>query len=104
VGASVLGGFATGVAYRLLFNPPDERDFGNFLRSGLHGVGVGLTVWTVPTALDLGARSVFGAAVRRLPLAAEVVVRAVIMTGAFVVLGLTLQALLYAEPQGPHWR
>ena len=96
-------GFAAGVAYRLLFNSTDERDFGNFLRSGLHGVGVALTVWTVLTALDLSARSRFGTAVRRLPLAAEVVMRALIMTSALVVVGLALQAVLYAEPQGLHW-
>ena len=103
VAASVLAGFAMGVAYRLLFNPPNERDFGNFLRSGLHGVGIGLTVWAVLTALDLGARSGFGASVRRLPLAAEVVIRALIMTSAFVVVGLVLQVILYAEPFGLRW-
>ena len=98
-----LVGFAVGVGYRLWFNPPDERDLANFLRSGLHGVGIGLTVWTVLTALDLNARSPFGAALRRLPLAGEVVIRALIVTSALVVVGLALQALLYAEPYRLRW-
>jgi class 3 adenylate cyclase len=82
---------------------PEERELGNFLRSGVHGVGIILTVWIVLTAFDVGARSRFGAALRRMPLAAEVAVRTLIRTIALVAVGLALQALLYAEPYQLHW-
>jgi class 3 adenylate cyclase len=103
VRATMLSGFAVGVAYRLAFNAPHERDFGNFLRSGLHGVGIALTVWTVLTALDVSARTPLGGALRRLPLAAEAVIRALIMTSALVIVGLTLQIILYLDRYRFRW-
>ena len=96
--ASLLAGFALGVAYRALFDPANESDFGNFLRSGLHGVGLALTIWVVQGAFASGARSRLGAMLRQAPLAVEVVVRALAMTAALVVVGLSLQFVLYLEP------
>jgi hypothetical protein len=49
--ASLLAGFAVGVAYRFLFDPAAERDPANFLRSGLQGAGVALAVLTVQMGL-----------------------------------------------------
>jgi class 3 adenylate cyclase len=100
---SLLLAFSGGIGYRLLFDPIKERSFAYFLRSGFHGVGLALTVWTVQFAFATGAQSRLGAALRRLPLAVEVVVRALVMTGALIVVGLSLQALLYAEPEQLHW-
>lgn len=45
--ASLLAGFAVGVAYRFLFDPAAERDPANFFRSGLQGAGVALAVLAV---------------------------------------------------------
>ena len=100
---SLLGGFAIGVAYRVLFDPAGEGTFANFLRSGIHGVGLALAVWTVQTGFASGARSPLGAAIRRLPLAGEVVVRALVLTAALLVVGLSLQLVLYAEPYHLDW-
>ena len=33
--ASLLGGFAVGVAYRFFLDPAGERDLANFVRSGI---------------------------------------------------------------------
>ncbi len=103
IAASVLGGFAVGVAYRVLFDEPAERTLANFIRSGFHGAGIALTVWAVQTGFASGARSRLGSALRRLPLAAEVVVRALAMTAALIVVGLSLQFLLYAAPYHRQW-
>ena len=103
IAASLLSGFVLGVAYRFLFDLAGERSLANFLRSGLHGVGVALTVWTVQAGFALGAQSRPGAALRRLPLAAEVLVRALAMTAALIVVGFALQFLLYTEPYHLNW-
>ena len=103
IAASLVSGFILGVAYRFRFDLADERSLANFLRSGFHGVGVALTVWTVQAGFALGAQSRLGAALRRLPLAAEVLVRALAMTAALIVVGLALQFLLYAEPYHLDW-
>ncbi len=104
----IVVGFAFGVAYRAAFNGADERTLGNFLLSGIHGVGLALTIVAVQTGFALGARSRLGPALRRLPLGAEIVVRALVMTAALIVVGLALQFLLYAETfqlrwVTPHW-
>jgi class 3 adenylate cyclase len=103
VAAALVGGFVVGVAYRAIFDLPDERTLANFLRSGFHGVGIALTVWTVQTGFASGAQSRLGASLRRLPLAGEVVVRALVMTAALIVVGFSLQFVLYAEPYQLHW-
>ncbi len=96
----LLAGFVGGLAYRLLHDEPAERDLANFLRSGLHGVGLFLTVWAVQAAT--GARSPLGAALRRLPLAADVILRALAMTAALTVVGASLQLVLYRSV-GESW-
>ncbi len=101
--ASVVGGFAVGVAYRVLFDPAAEGTFANFLRSGIHFAGLALIVLTVQTGFASGARSRLGAALRRLPLAGEVVVRALVLTAALIVVGFSTQIALYAEPYRLNW-
>ena len=99
----MISGFVVGIAYRLLIDPAAERDLANYLRSGLHGVGIALAAWTVQTGFASIARSSLGAALRRLPVAGEVLVRSLAMTAALVIAGVSLQLLLYAEPLGLHW-
>jgi adenylate cyclase len=103
IAASLLAGFVLGVAYRVAFDAADERTLALFLRSGIHGAGIALTVWTVQNGFAAGDRSRLGRALRRLPLAAEVVVRALAMTAALIVVGFTLQFLLYVEPYHLDW-
>ena len=96
-------GFIVGIAYRFLMNPTDERGLANYLRSGLHGVGIALAAWAVQTGFASTARSSFGAALRRLPVVGEVLIRSLVMTVALVAVGVSLQFVLYAEPFGLHW-
>jgi class 3 adenylate cyclase len=99
----VIVGFAVGVAYRALFDDPAQATLANFMRSACHGAGVGLTAWLVQIGFVSTARSPYGARLRRAPLVAEVVVRSLVMTVALLVVGLTLQAALYAEPLRLRW-
>src|SRR5271166_1993090 len=103
VAGSVIAGFAVGVAYRFLFDPAGERDLGNFVRSGVQGVGVTMAVLAVQAWFASGARSRLGLALRRLPLAGEVVVRALVMAAVLIVVGLVLQFLLYWERYHLDW-
>ena len=62
-----------------------------------------MTVWLVQIGFVATARSRCGAALRRVPLAAEVLVKSLVMTAALLAVGLTLQAVLYAEPYRLRW-
>ncbi len=101
--ALLISGFIVGIAYRFLLNPAAERDVANYLRSGLHGVGIALAAWAVQTGFASTARSSFGAALRRLPISVEIVVRSLVMTAALIIAGVSLQFVLYVEPLGLHW-
>ena len=54
-----------------------------------------MAVLAVQMGFASGARSRLGSALRRLPLAGELVVRAVVMAAVVIVVSLTLQFLLY---------
>jgi len=101
--ASLLTGFLVGISYRYLVYDPSPRNLPNYLRSGLHGAGLALGAWTVQVAFASNTRSALGSALRRLPLWGELIVRSLVMTCAFVVVGVALQLLLYAEPLGLQW-
>jgi class 3 adenylate cyclase len=97
VASSLLLGFILGVGYRYLIDPPDERDFGNFLRSGTQGVGIALTVLAAQAGFSSVGRTQMGAALRRLPLAAEILIRAIVMAVVLSMVALTMQFALYSE-------
>ncbi len=101
--AALIGGFVAGIVYRLLADPAVERDLSNCLLSGLHGTGIALTAWAVHTGFASSARSSIGAALRRLPVAGEVLIRSLVMTAALVIAVISLQLVLYAGPQGLRW-
>jgi class 3 adenylate cyclase len=101
--ASLIIGFVVGLAYRATFDDADSRDVANYLRSGFHGVGIAWAGWAVQTGFASGARSRLGAALKRLPLAVELVVRALVMTAALIVVGLTLEIALYSDSLFPPW-
>jgi hypothetical protein len=44
-------GFIVGLGYRLFIDDAAERDFGNFVRSGLIGSGIVFAGWIVQKAL-----------------------------------------------------
>jgi len=101
--ALIMIGFAVGIAYRFLMDPAAERDPANYLRSGLHGVGVAVTAWVVQTGFASIARSSVGTALRRLPVAGELLIRSLVMTAALVTVGISLQFVLYAQPLWLRW-
>ena len=95
-------GFAVGVGYRSFIDNADERELANYLRSGLHGVGIALAVWLVQNTLGPNARSSLGRALRRLPLLSELIVRSLVMTLVIVLVGVALQFVLYGDPYRLH--
>ncbi len=99
----VVAGFAVGLAYRALFDRADEQTPGYFLLSGIHGAGLALTVLVVQIGFASAGHSRLGSALRRLPLGAEILIRALVMTAALIVVGLLMQALLYAETLRLRW-
>jgi len=103
VAAAAACGFVIGLGYRYVFNPADEGTVANYLRSGVHGVGIGLTVWAVQNVFASGANSRLGVALRQAPVAVEVLLRALAMTAALIVVGFSLQLALYAEPYRLRW-
>jgi class 3 adenylate cyclase len=96
-------GFAVGIAYRAFLDDAAESELANYLRSGLHGVGIALAGWSVENAFAANAQSSLGTALRRLPVAGEFVVRSLAMTAAIVIAGVLLQVVLYAEPFALRW-
>jgi class 3 adenylate cyclase len=101
--ASLVTGLIIGIAYRHLIDNEAEREVANYVRSGLHGVGIALTAWAVQAWFASNARSPLGSALRRLPVLGEVLVRSLVMTAALIIVGVSLQLVLYAESLGLHW-
>ena len=84
-------GFAAGIGYRFFIDNADEREFANYLRSGVHGVGIALAGWGVQDMLGPNARSSLASALRRLPLLSELIIRSLLMTLVIVIVGVALQ-------------
>ena len=91
-------GFVVGIGVRAFFDEAETRELANYLRSGVHGVGIAVAGWMVQNGFSATARSSLGAALRRLPVAGELIVRSLVMTAVIVVVGIFLQIVLYAEP------
>jgi class 3 adenylate cyclase len=100
---SLIAGFLIGLAYQARFHNSPALDLAAYGRSGLNGLGIALTAWAVQFVFLSGAKSRLGAAMRRLPLAAEVLVRALVTTLALTVVGLTLQIGLFWSQSSLGW-
>jgi class 3 adenylate cyclase len=92
-------GFVSGVLYRHTFDPPNEADLANYLRSATHGSALALTGW----AVHLHFTSRDSEWVRRWPLAVELVVRSLVMAGAIAGVAMLLEMVLYSHLPDPHW-
>jgi Adenylate and Guanylate cyclase catalytic domain len=101
--AGLIMGLIVGIGYRHLIDDAAERNFANYVRSGLHGIGVALTAWTVQAWFASNARSSLGSVLRRLPLSGEVLIRSLVMTAALIIVGISLQLVLYVVPMRLHW-
>ena len=92
-------GLAFGLAYRYLADNPSEGTIANYARSGLHGMGIAATGWGAH--LYFNSRS--SGWLRKWPLVAEIVLRAVAMAAAVSAAAAVLQMLLYGQRLESTW-
>jgi adenylate cyclase len=88
-----LGGLVGGMAYRYFADLAIEASAANYLRSGLHGVGVTLAGW----AVHLYFTSRRSAWVSKWPLLTDLALRSATMALVIAVAALGLQAALYGQ-------
>jgi adenylate cyclase len=94
-----LGGLLGGMAYRYLADLSIEATLPNYLRSGLHGMGVGLAGWAVHLYFT-SRRSEW---VSRWPLLTDLAVRSATMALVIAAAALGLQAALYGQRIEAAW-
>ena len=95
----VITGLSVGLAYRYLADNPSEGSILNYVRSGLHGIGIAATGWGAH--LYFSSRGVGW--LRKWPLVAEIVLRAVVMAAAVSTVAAVLQILLYDQRLESTW-
>jgi class 3 adenylate cyclase len=86
-------GLLAGGAYRYFANDASEATLANYLRSGIHGVGLTLSGW----AVHLYFTSRNSEWVRRWPLVVEIAVQSVVMAIVVATVAVTLEAALYGH-------
>jgi hypothetical protein len=96
-------GVAIGVAYRYLFDPLEEQTVPFYIRSCTHAMGLTFAGWAVHVTFAAVPRSRLGGMLRRLPLSAEFVIKALTMTAALTIVAVGLQFLLYPFPLSRRW-
>src|SRR5882724_5937072 len=86
-------GLLVGCAYRYFFDDASETTLANYLRSGIHGMGLTLSSWAVH--LYFTSRSTKW--VRQWPLVAEIAVQSVVMAMVVATVAMSLQVALYGN-------
>src|SRR5215469_3669290 len=102
LGGLLITALAVGIAYRYSFNPPEERTLPYYIRSCLHAIGLTLSGWAVHLTFAAIPQSL-AARLRRLPLAAELAVKALVMTSVLTIVAVSLQLALYPSPLSQYW-
>jgi adenylate cyclase len=92
-------GLLAGGIYRYFVDDPAEATLANYLRSGLHGVGLALSGWTVH--LYFTSRS--SEWVTKWPLVVELLIKSVVMAVVVAVVAMALQAALYGHQIDTAW-
>jgi len=92
-------GFVFGAGFRYVFNSPEEANIANYLRSSLHGAGLGLSGW----AAHLYFTSRSSAWLRRWPLAVELIIRSLAMALVVATVAAALEVILYGHRIDQHW-
>src|SRR5215510_13913077 len=92
-------GLLVGGVYRYFVDDPGEATLANYLRSGLHGVGVALSGWAVH--LYFTSRS--SAWVTRWPLVLELIIKSVVMAVVVAAVAMGMQAALYGTRIDTTW-
>jgi class 3 adenylate cyclase len=99
----LIAAVAIGVAYRCLFDPLDEQTAPFYIRSCIHAMGLTFAGWAVHLTFAAVPRSRLGGVLRRLPLSAEFVIKALTMTAALTAVAVGLQFVLYPFPLSRRW-
>src|SRR4051794_1082548 len=86
-------GFIAGLLFRYFVDIPQERFAANYLRSGVHGLGVAVAGWAANLSFETTLRD----RLRRMPLLAELTMRACVMAVVVTAAALLLQAVIYGE-------
>ena len=94
-----LAGTFVGLTYRYFADDPAEAMLGNYLRSGVHGMGTALAGW----AVHLYFTSRGSEWIRRWPLWLELAVRSAIMALVIATAVLALQIALYSTQLEAVW-
>jgi len=92
-------GLLAGCAVRYFIDKPDEATLANYLRSGIHGVGLTFSGWAVH--LYFTSRS--SEWLRRWPLFVEIIVQSVVMAMVVASVAVALQAALYGHRTAASW-
>src|SRR5215208_1109363 len=84
-------GFAIGLLFRYLFDDPEQRHLGYYVRGGVHGVVLALLGW----AAHVGFEALLQERFRRAPLLLELAARVAFMEIALTAAAILLQVALY---------
>jgi class 3 adenylate cyclase len=103
LGGLLITAVAVGIAYRYSFDPPEERTLPYYVRSSLHAIGLTLSGWAVHLTFAAVPQSRLAARLRRLPLAAELAVKSLVMTSVLTIAAVSLQLALYPSPLSQYW-
>jgi adenylate cyclase len=99
----LIAAVAFGIAYRYLFDPLEERTLPFYIRSCIHATGLTFAGWAIHLTFAAVSRSRLGGVLRRLPLSAEFVIKALTMTAALTTVAIGLQFVLYPFPVSQRW-
>jgi adenylate cyclase len=94
---------AIGIVYRYLFDPLEQRTAPFYIRSCIHAIGLTIAGWAVHVTFAAVPRSPVGGWLRRLPLSAEFVIKALTMTAVLTTVAVGLECVLYPFPLSRRW-
>ena len=92
-------GLLAGGIYRYFVDDPGEATLANYVRSGLHGMGVALSGW----AVHIYFTSHSSKWVTKWPLAVELLIKSVVMAVVVAAVAMGLQAVLYGRQIETAW-
>jgi hypothetical protein len=92
-------GLLAGGIYRYFVDDPSEATLANYVRSGLHGMGVALSGWAVH--IYFTSHSIKW--VTKWPLAVELLIKSVVMAVVVAAVAMGLQAVLYGRQIETAW-
>ena len=99
----LIAAVAIGIIYRYLFDPLEQRTVPYYTRSCIHALGLTFAGWAVYLTFAAVPRSRLGGVLRRLPLSAELAIKALTMTAVLTTVAVGLQFVLYPFPLSQRW-